>query len=192
MPGKTKNLFGESAVSALPHEEIFDVVDAEARVVGSAPRSKCHGDPSLIHRAAHVVVIHPAGDKILLQKRSASKDVQPGKWDSAVGGHLARGETFFAAARREMTEELGIPASSVIHPLFDMRIRNSIESENVMVFYIFHSGPFNVDKDEIDEVRFWTVKELRQKISGPAQDFTPNLKEELGLLLDGRMPEPPV
>ena len=51
-------------------EEMFDIVDEQDRVIGSAPRSRCHGDPSLIHRTAHVVVFHPDGKRILLQLRT--------------------------------------------------------------------------------------------------------------------------
>ena len=75
-------------------EELFDIYNEAGEHVGHAPRSRCHGDPSLIHRTCHVVIIHPASGEILLQKRSLAKDIQPGKWDTAVGGHLALGEDY--------------------------------------------------------------------------------------------------
>ena len=107
-------------------DEIFEIVDDFNNVIGIAPRSQCHGNPGLCHRTAHVVVLNELGD-ILLQKRSNDKDIQPGKWDSAVGGHLIVGETFEEAAVREMNEELGIPDSQKITFLFDMKIRNELE-----------------------------------------------------------------
>ena len=67
--------------------EFFDIVDDEDRVIGQAPRSQCHGDPRLVHRVAHVLVFNSRGE-LLLQKRSVTKDIQPGKWDTSVGGHL--------------------------------------------------------------------------------------------------------
>ena len=88
-------------------EELFDIVDDNGNIIGTAPRSKCHGDPSLIHRTAHVFVFHPDGRQVLLQLRRKDKDIQPGKWDTSVGGHLDHGEDYETAARRELREELG-------------------------------------------------------------------------------------
>lgn len=158
-------------------DEIFEIVDENNVVIGTAKRSECHGNPSLIHRTVHVIVYHPDG-RILLQKRSPLKDVQPGKWDTAVGGHMMPGEDFVTAARREMAEELGLAEKIPLKHVFDIKIRNSVESENVKVFSAVHSGPFNFQKEEIDEVRFWTVPELKAAIAGK-NDFTPNLVYEL-------------
>lgn len=156
-------------------EEMFDIVDENDRVIGSAPRRCCHGDPSLIHRTAHVVVFHPDGKRILLQLRTRTKDIQPGKWDTAVGGHLDRGEEYETAARREMREELGLSSELPLKYLFDSRIRNSVESENVRVFAIESAGPFHFQESEIDEVRFFSRAELEALRS----DCTPNLLLEL-------------
>ena len=65
-------------------EELFEIIDdATGAVIGTAPRKRCHGDPSLIHRSVHVVVYSTDGKSILLQKRKMTKDIQPGKWDTA-------------------------------------------------------------------------------------------------------------
>ena len=156
-------------------EEYFDIVDENDQVIGTAPRSRCHGNPSLIHRTAHVVVLHPDGQRILLQKRAMTKDIQPGKWDTAVGGHLAHGESYEDGARREMSEELGLPCDLPLKFLFHSEIRNELESENVGIFLLVSDGPFHFQQEEIDEVRFFT----REELSAHADDFTPNLRREL-------------
>lgn len=163
-------------------DEIFEIVDENNNVIGTAKRSECHGNPALIHRTAHVVVFHPDG-RLLLQKRANTKDVQPGKWDTAVGGHLDPGENFEQGARREMNEELGIPSDVPIEHLFDSRIRNEIESENVRIFSTTYSGNFKVQSEEIDEVKFWDVQELQNAIENTPDIFTPNLIEEIKTLL---------
>ena len=160
--------------------EMFDIVDENDCVIGSAPRGCCHGDPSLIHRTAHVVVFHPDGKRILLQLRTRTKDIQPGRWDTAVGGHLDCGEDYETAARREMREELGLSPDLPMKFLFDSRIRNSVESENVRVFSIVSAGPFRFQKSEIDEVRFFSRAELELLRS----ECTPNLLLELEKLKD--------
>ncbi len=160
-------------------DEWFEIVDEQDRVIGRARRAECHGNPALVHRTAHVVVFSTDG-RLLLQKRSADKDIQPGKWDTAVGGHLAPGENYEEGARRELGEELGLSPDLPLQWLFRSEIRNRVESENVGVFRLVHDGPFRAQESEIDELRFWTVPELRQaKGTGV---FTPNLEVELARL----------
>jgi isopentenyldiphosphate isomerase len=163
-----------------PKDEYFEIVDENDRVVGLAPRSECHGNPTLIHRTAHVIVLHRDG-RILLQKRSEQKDIQPGKWDTAVGGHLDPKEDYEKAARREMFEELGVDPETPLDFLFNSKIRNDIESENTRVFRAVIEGPFKFDRDEIDELRFWTKKEITENMG--KEIFTPNLEEEIKKLI---------
>jgi len=157
-------------------DEIFEIVDEDNKVIGTARRAECHGNPALIHRTSHVVVFNPDG-RVLLQRRSHLKDIQPGKWDTAVGGHLDPGEDFETAARREMQEELGLPSELELQYLFDAKIRNQVESENTRVFGAVYAGPFNYPDDEIDEVRFFTAAELRD--AAIRTGFTPNLLKEI-------------
>lgn len=166
----------------MPSDEIFETVDENNHVTGTAKRSECHGNPGLIHRTAHVVVYSEDG-KILFQKRSRFKDIQPGRWDTAVGGHLMPGEDFETAARREMAEEIGIKKHLPLSFLFDMKIRNNIESENVRVFSTISSGPFSFPEEEIDELKFWTVPDILNELENNTGTFTPNLIGELKKLL---------
>ena len=159
--------------------EFFEIVNDRGEVIGIAPRQCCHGNPALLHRTAHVVVMDADG-RILLQKRAMDKDIQPGKWDTSVGGHLQLGEDFLQAARREATEEIGLPADCELKHIFDLPIRNSIESENTRVFITVHGGPFHAQPEEIDELRFWTWPEIRDAMGKDL--FTPNLERELKVL----------
>jgi isopentenyldiphosphate isomerase len=160
--------------------ELFDIVDEQDRVIGQAPRSKCHGDPSLVHRVAHVLVFNPGGD-LLLQKRSMSKDIQPGRWDTSVGGHLDPGESYLEAARREMEEELGVKGVPLTF-LYHSKIRNEIESENVATYLTVYDGPIRFSPDEIDSVRFWRRDEIESALGRGV--FTPNFEEEWGSFKD--------
>lgn len=164
--------------------EMLEIIDdSSGKVIGLAPRKQCHGDPSLVHRSVHVIVFSSAGD-ILLQKRKITKDIQPGKWDTACGGHLDPGETFETAAVRELKEELGLdlPWSAFRH-LFDYKVRNSIESENVRVFSVICDGPFQPQESELDGVAFYTVEDLKDRLkNGKTDDLTPLLCSELALL----------
>lgn len=158
-------------------EEFFEVVDEHDRVIGLAPRRSCHGDPSLVHRVAHVLIFD-GRDRLLLQKRSRSKDIQPGRWDTSVGGHLDPGEDYRAAAVREMEEELGI-SSLPLRYLYRSQIRNEIESENVATYLARYDGAIHFDRAEIDEVRFWSAAEIEAALGSGV--FTPNFEEEWGM-----------
>ena len=88
-------------------QEIFPLVDETGRVIGSATRGECHSGSRLLHPVVHLHVFNSNGD-VYLQKRPEWKDIQPGKWDTAVGGHIDYGENPADALRREVGEELGI------------------------------------------------------------------------------------
>ena len=161
--------------------EYFDIYDEAGNRIGRALRSECHGNPALLHHTSHVVIFHPDGERLLLLKRSRNKDIQPGKWDTAVGGHVDCGEDYLTAARRELREELGVSEfPGELRYLFDSKIRNSIESEDVRVYGLTFAGPFRFQTEEIDEIRFWTKEELADLENRKL--FTPNLVSELEML----------
>ncbi|MCF8069718.1 MAG: NUDIX domain-containing protein [Desulfobacterales bacterium] len=156
-------------------EEIFDIVDENDNVTGTATRGEVHGNPALFHRVSHVLVFNATGE-LFLQKRGLDKDVQPGKWDTSVGGHLDSGETYEAAAIREMEEELGIRDLAVTF-LYKYSHANDYETEFVSTFSSVWDGEIVTNSDEIIKGRFWKLKEIEANI--PNGIFTPNFLDEL-------------
>ena len=155
-------------------EEIVDLVDSLGRITGREFRRIVHGNPSMLHPVVHVHIIN-SRHELLLQKRSESKDVQPGKWDTAVGGHIISGESVDAAMNAEIREELGI-APQKPELLFTYIHRNAYESEFVYVHLMKHDGPFFPSPDEVAEIRFWPLAELEPCLGD--ENFTPNFTEE--------------
>jgi isopentenyl-diphosphate delta-isomerase type 1 len=155
-------------------DELLDIVNNDDEVIGTAPRKACHGNPALIHRAVHVLVFNSSGE-LLLQKRAADKDIQPGKWDTSVGGHLDPGEQYLAAAYREMSEELGLTGLPLTY-LYRSFIRNRIESENVQTYLAITDDDIVYERSEISEVRFWKHDQIDQALGQGI--FTPNFEEE--------------
>ncbi len=158
--------------------EYFDIVSEKGEVIGKALRSECHGNPALVHRAAHVLVFNKKG-KLLLQLRSKDKDIQPGKWDTSVGGHLGVGESYEQAALREMKEELGVDPPELEH-LYDYPMRNDVESENIRSFLTRHEGPFSPQAEEIEKIKFWGLDEIASAMGKGI--FTPNFETEFKML----------
>ena len=154
--------------------DLFEVYDMRRRKVGVRPRRICHSTPGLVHRSVHVLVFRPGGE-LILQKRSMNKDVQPGKWDTSVGGHLDRGETYLGAALREAREELGIEINGAIR-LYRYFMKSEIETEDVVTFRATHSGNLRPSVDEIEEVREWGMDEIKERLGTGL--FTPNFEQE--------------
>ncbi|MBU0678424.1 MAG: NUDIX domain-containing protein [Verrucomicrobia bacterium] len=155
-------------------EEIFDLVNESGKVIGQAPRSECHGNPELIHQVVHILVRDEAG-RLFLQKRALNKDIQPGKWDTSVGGHFRPGEEPIGAARREMLEELGVEPANLIFA-YKYLWRSPVETELVRTFTTVHGGPFALQREEIDEGRFWSFEEIEANLGEGI--FTPNFEVE--------------
>lgn len=161
--------------------EYVDIVTEDNKIIDKALRSECHGNPKLIHRAAHVLVFNSKGH-LLLQKRSMNKDIQPGKWDTSVGGHVESGESYEKAAYRELEEELGIK-NVILDYLYDYKMRNEIESENIRSYLCKFDRRIDFNKHEIDEVRFWEIEEIKKQLGSGI--FTPNFEQEILLYLKG-------
>ena len=116
-------------------EERFPLVDEEGRVIGSATRGECHNGSKLLHPVVHLHVFNSRGE-VYLQKRPEWKDIQPGKWDTSVGGHIDYGETPELALTREVREELGIWSMCIARSMTEKSIH---QRTNLMVDAFGHS-----------------------------------------------------
>jgi isopentenyldiphosphate isomerase/intracellular septation protein A len=162
----------------LAKEEWLPVVDEEGRVTGKAPRSLIHNGSLLLHPVVHLHVITPQ-KSLLLQKRPLSKTIQPGKWDTAVGGHISDGETLESALKRETAEEIGLLEFSARF-LEKYLWQYEVENELVFVFISHDYKGVAVQSDEVDELRFWTKNEIEKNLGSGI--FTPNLEHDFELL----------
>ncbi|TAL81794.1 MAG: NUDIX domain-containing protein [Bacteroidetes bacterium] len=161
-------------------EEIFPIVDEEGNTIGEAFRSVCHnGKSMLLHPVVHLHVFNSSGE-LFLQKRSVSKDIQPGKWDTSVGGHISPGESVTDALTREADEELGMKN---FIPVFAGRYvwKSDLERELVNSYTTTTDEVPAINQDEIDEGRYWSMDEIKREIGKDI--FTPNFEYEFKVLL---------
>lgn len=159
-------------------EERFPVVDQTGAVVGSATRGACHGGSMLLHPVVHLHVFNSRGE-LYLQKRPLWKDIQPGRWDTAVGGHVDWGESVEEALRREVREELGI-TDFVPERMRVYVFRSERECELVHVHRTVYDGLI-VPSDELDGGRFWALRDIRLHLRRGL--FTPNFESEFEMIL---------
>lgn len=154
--------------------EWFPLVDEEGNTIGKATRTECHSGSMLLHPVVHLHIFNKSGD-LYLQKRALTKDIQPGKWDTAVGGHVDYGENVLDALRREVREELGVTDFT---PTFikSYVFQSKVERELVNTFKTVYEGPFTIDPVELDDARFWTMEEIHANLGKGV--FTPNFESE--------------
>ena len=155
-------------------KEMFPIVDEEGTVTGKATRSECHSGSRLLHPVVHLHVFNSQGD-LYLQRRPEWKDIQPGKWDTAVGGHIDYGESPDEALLREVSEELGITHFTpefVGRYVFDSRR----ERELVYVNRTVYDGEIRPSAEELAGGRFWTMQEIREAMGRNV--LTPNFESE--------------
>jgi len=152
-----------------PVEELFDVVDESDRVMRQAPRRVVHAE-GWLHRAVHVLVFNQAG-QLFLQKRSMSKDMSPGLWDSSCSGHLDAGEGYDHAAVRELQEEIGLKLEHAPTRLFRIEACKETGQEFVWVYRVFAEGPFVLCPEEIDRGEWIWPQELSQRIASRPHEY---------------------
>lgn len=154
--------------------EMLPVIDRNGIVIGQSTRAYCHSGSKPLHPVVHLHIMNRKGE-LYIQKRSMKKDLLPGYWDTAVGGHIGYGESIVEALFREAGEELGFYDFNPIG-LFSYEFESDIECEMINVFSAV--GNFNPqpDLDEVEEGRFWTFEEIEANLSKSI--FTPNFEKE--------------
>lgn len=161
--------------------EYFPIVTPEGEVIGKAARQACHSGATyeerarLLHPVVHLHVFSTDG-KLYLQRRALNKDLLPGYWDTAVGGHVRYGETIEEALAREVSEEIGI-TNYVPEHWETYRFDSSRECEMVHVYKTIYDGPFCWNDGEVIDGRFWTMEEIQDAYGKDI--LTPNLELEL-------------
>lgn len=154
-------------------EEFVVLVNPEDEVLGLMEKQQAHIN-GLLHRAFSVFLFNSKGE-MLLQKRASGKYHSPSQWTNAVCSHPREGETYLAGATRRLKEELGIETelSEKFSFIYKADVGGGLwEHELDHVFVGNHEAGFNLNKEEVEEVRFISPEDLDQEIAEHPENFT--------------------
>ena len=163
-----------------PSGEMLPLVEPSGLVYGQASREYCHSGSHVLHPVVHLHIIDHFG-RLYLQKRSMTKDLLPGYWDTAVGGHVSYGETIPEALFRETSEELGLEAFNPVG-LGAYIWQTERDNEYVFVHAVLGHPELHPNAAEVSEGRWWTFEELDEAMG--KNILTPNFESEFKRIRD--------
>lgn len=154
-------------------QESVVLVDANDVPQGVAPKIEAHRR-GLKHRAISVLVRNRSGD-MLVHLRNPAKYHSGGLWTNACCSHPRPGEAAEQAARRRLTEEMGI--SAPLARLFTAHYRGAvsngyIEDEVVHVFGCTYDGPVSPNPSEVSGWKWVPLATLLQDIGRSPELYT--------------------
>ena len=158
--------------------EFFPIVEPNGLVVARAAREYCHSGAKPLHPVVHLHIIDRFS-RIYLQKRPLSKKIQPGKWDTAVGGHVSYGEHLLEALYRESSEELGFSEFNPIH-IVTYEFESEVEKELINVYAAVGHYELTPDPEELDGGQWWELADIDEGIGKGI--FTPNFESEFQMI----------
>lgn len=149
------------------------LVNEQDEQVGTIEKMQAHRE-GLLHRAFSVFIFDRQG-KMLLQQRAASKYHGALLWSNACCSHPFPGETVEAAADRRLEEELGFKTS--LEKIFAFTYRAEVENglvehEYDHVFVGIYEGETIPDTEEVAEVRYLSLQEVKQWMHNDPAKFT--------------------
>lgn len=141
--------------------EIWDILDNEGNKTG---RTMIKGEEKIPEGFYHLgadVWIKNSENKILIQKRSPQKRLEPNVW-AMTGGSAIKGETSIETIERETFEELGIKIN-----VKEAKILTRFKTGNVWIYTFFLKQDIDLDKvimqeEEVCDVKWATYEEIEE------------------------------
>ena len=155
---------------------LVDVVNANDVPVGVITRDEVFRK-HVNFRVAHDLVFNSSGE-LLIQKLARIRPRHPGYWGSSVAAYVFAGESYRAAAARRLKQELGVDAAN-LNFVGKMSMEDDGCQKFVGVFTTVHDGPFNFDKEHIEELEILPVPQIHALFASGTRRFTPTFLKVL-------------
>ncbi len=150
--------------------EMIDEYNTRGEKIGIVDKAVAH-EKGLWHKSIHVWVINDKNE-ILIQYRSAEKDLYPNTWDCSFAGHIDAGESSIEAVLREGKEELDIDIYlenlQYIFTNREMFEYGQVKSNEFVDIYILRQNVclqnIELQTEEVSDVKYVSIKEFFQLI----------------------------
>lgn len=159
--------------------ELFDILNMDGTKTGIVrERGVAHREGSL-HATVHMWIVRKnqkSGYDVLLQKRSACKDSNPGCYDISSAGHVEAGDEPLGSAVREMREELGLEVDArdlqyvgIHHGAFEAEFYGRMFRDQELSSVYVYEKPVDTEaltlqESEVESVMWMDYEECRKQI----------------------------
>jgi isopentenyl-diphosphate delta-isomerase len=156
------------------------VVDVDDNILDYRHKRDCHRGSGILHRALSVFLFNAAGD-VVLQQRSAQKQLWPLYWANSCCSHPRQGESVEQAAHRRVEEELSVTAT--LRPIFKFVYQAQFteewaEHELCSVFVGHYDGDIQPNIHEIAAIDCVSPEQLDLALKNLQAPYTPWLRME--------------
>lgn len=156
------------------------IVDENDNITGYKERND--KDTNTIYRVSYLWITDTNG-KILLAQRALNKNHNPGKWGPVVAGTVEEGETYESNIIKEAEEEIGLKN---IKPILGTKKRQKNKynyfSQEFLLTLPSGFNNFTIQKEEVAEIKWFTVEELEKKLETNPEDFLSTVSTKLNNL----------
>lgn len=167
--------------------ELLTFVDENDNPIGSGDRKEAW-TKGLYTRNIRVMIRDENG-RILSQKRSVKKGTYPGMWTVAASGHVDAGEEWDVAATRETHEEIGVAVE--VHEVGRFNFSDDSDGKKVRQVIRVYEGvissstQFKLEENEVDDIQWYDLDDLKLQMVKTPDDFTPSFHETTKRFYEG-------
>lgn len=143
--------------------ELVDLVDENRAPLGRTAERFGKKGPGEYRTVVHICVFDSRG-RFLIQRRTESKRIWPGRWDMAAAGGVDAGETSRQAAEREFREELGVALDlGDARPSVTVNFNAGFDDYFILV-HDLDTGALTLQAEEVSAVKWATLEEVEAMV----------------------------
>lgn len=156
------------------------IVNNKDQIIGFKERTEIQQKD--IYRVAGLWITN-SKKEVLLAQRSFNKNHDPGKWGPAVAGTVEEGENYEENIQKEAKEEIGLE---------NIKLKKGPKTESLSQYHYFCQwflleidkdvSDFKIKKDEVEQVKWFSKKELIGQIEENPKKFLNGMLERVKLL----------
>lgn len=153
--------------------ELIDILDEKGEKTGQILSRKDVHSLGLWHKSVHIWILNSKGE-LLLQKRSLTKESNPGQWDISVAGHLSAGESSIDGAKKEIYEEIGLEVENTELILIGTITQSSLHKNGTYINNEFNDvyilkkdidlASVKLQAEEVAEIAFIPLESLKDRV----------------------------